>query len=80
VFQLSELHLQIKKVEKEVFELKKLDFSDSMLLQKSLKTQRNVNNLENRLGVVSSWSRSRHSALKMYVVGLAIEMHIFLLR
>jgi len=60
VFQLAELHLQIKKVEKEVFELKKLDFSDSMLLQKSLKTQRNVNNLENRLGVVSSCSRSGH--------------------
>jgi hypothetical protein len=65
VFQLSELRLQIKKVEKEVFELKKLDVSDSMLLQKSLKTQRNVNNLENRLGVVSSWSRPRHSTLKM---------------
>jgi len=65
VFQLLELRLQIKKIEKEVFELKKLDFSDSMLLQKSLKTQRNVNNLENRLGVVSSWSRSGHSTLKM---------------
>jgi hypothetical protein len=58
VFQLSELHLQIKKVEKEVFELKKLDISDRMLLQKSLKTQRNVNNLENRLGVVSACSRT----------------------
>lgn len=65
VFQLSELRLQIKKIEKEVFELKKLDFSDSMLLQKSLKTQRNVHNLENRLGVVSSWSRSGQSTLKM---------------
>lgn len=53
MFQLTELHLQRKKVEKEVFELKKFDISDSMLLQKSLKTQRNVNSLENRLGVVS---------------------------
>jgi hypothetical protein len=54
VFQLSELNLQIKKVEKEVLELRKLDVSDSALLQKSHKTQRNVSSLENRLGVVSS--------------------------
>jgi hypothetical protein len=54
VFQLSELNLQIKKVEKEVLELKKLDVSDSMLLQKSRRTGRNISSLENRLGVVSS--------------------------
>jgi hypothetical protein len=53
MFQLSELNLQIKKVEKEVLELKKLDVSDGVLLQKSLETERNVSNLENRLGVVS---------------------------
>jgi hypothetical protein len=53
VFQLSELNLQKKKVEKKVLELKKLDVSDSILLQKSRKTQRNADNLENRLGVVS---------------------------
>jgi hypothetical protein len=45
--------LQIRKVEKKVFELKKLDVTDSVLLQESLKTQRNIDNLENRLGVVS---------------------------
>lgn len=54
LFQLSELNLQIKKVEKEVLELKKLDISDSVLLQKSRNTERNVSSLENRLGVVSS--------------------------
>ncbi|XP_033606689.1 coiled-coil domain-containing protein 63 isoform X3 [Cryptotermes secundus] len=51
---LSELNLQIRKVEKKVLELKKLDVTDSILLQKSLKTQRNIDNLENRLGVVTS--------------------------
>ncbi|XP_021936294.1 coiled-coil domain-containing protein 63 isoform X3 [Zootermopsis nevadensis] len=49
--QLSELNLQIKKVEKEVLELKKLDISDNVLLQKSRNTERNVSSLENRLGV-----------------------------
>ncbi|KDR10495.1 coiled-coil domain-containing protein 63 isoform X2 [Zootermopsis nevadensis] len=51
--QLSELNLQIKKVEKEVLELKKLDISDNVLLQKSRNTERNVSSLENRLGVVT---------------------------
>ncbi|XP_021936295.1 coiled-coil domain-containing protein 63 isoform X4 [Zootermopsis nevadensis] len=52
--QLSELNLQIKKVEKEVLELKKLDISDNVLLQKSRNTERNVSSLENRLGVLVS--------------------------
>jgi hypothetical protein len=52
VFQLAELNFQIEKVEKEVSELRKVDVTDTVLLQRSIKTQRNVNNLENQLGVV----------------------------
>jgi hypothetical protein len=48
---LSELNVQKKKVEKEVLELKKLDVIDSVLLQKSHETERNVSSLENQLRV-----------------------------
>ncbi|KAJ9576167.1 hypothetical protein L9F63_006989 [Diploptera punctata] len=51
---MSELNWQIKKVEKEVMELKKHDVSDDMMMQRDLKTARNVRNLEDRLGVVTS--------------------------
>jgi hypothetical protein len=56
LFQLSELNLQIKNLEKKVLELKKFDISDTILLQESLRTQRSIDNLENRLGVVSCYS------------------------
>ncbi|XP_069670366.1 coiled-coil domain-containing protein 63 isoform X2 [Periplaneta americana] len=51
--QLSELKWQIKKVERELVELKKHDISDRRVLQRELKTRRNISNLENRLGVTT---------------------------
>ncbi|KAJ4448913.1 hypothetical protein ANN_00305, partial [Periplaneta americana] len=53
LLQLSELKWQIKKVERELVELKKHDISDRRVLQRELKTRRNISNLENRLGVTT---------------------------